>query len=177
MVHLNIHSVWNKSEVLTYSIDKNIGLPLISVTKLDDSLSTAQFQTEGFSVPCRYDKNRKVSGLLWYIREDIQMKWCLIYSYNPHQNLIPNHLECLNRLIDEHSNSFDNFIFIGDFKVSTNHNSMINFCDLNGLRKIPICYKNSDNPTSINLILTNRSRYFQHSTVFETGLSDFHLLV
>ena len=56
---------------------------------------------------------------------------------------------------------------------------MINFCDLNGLRNlinVPICYKNSDNPTSIDLILTNRPSYFQHSTVFEASLSDFYLL-
>ena len=82
-------------------------------------------------------------------------------------------------LIDEHSGSSDNFIFIGDFNVSTNHNSMINFCDLNGLRNlvnVPTCYKNFDNLTSINLVLTNRPSYFQRSTVFETGLSDFHLL-
>ena len=89
---------------------------------------------KGFSAPYRYDKNGKGSGLLLYIREDIQSKllisksiynidtlsvavnlrkrkWFLNCSYNPHQNLISNHLECLNRLIDEHSNSFDNFIF------------------------------------------------------------------
>ena len=56
---------------------------------------------------------------------------------------------------------------------------MINFCDLNGLRNlinVPTCYKNFDNPTSIYLILTNRLSYFQRSTAFETGLSDFHLL-
>ena len=70
-------------------------------------------------------------------------KWCLNCSYNPHQDLISNHLEYLNRHIGEHSNSFDNFMFIGDFNVSTNHNSMINFCDLNGLRNlidVPTCY-------------------------------------
>ena len=56
---------------------------------------------------------------------------------------------------------------------------MINFCDLNGLRNlinVPTCYKNFDNPTSIDLILINHPSYFQRSTVFETGLSDFHLL-
>ena len=56
---------------------------------------------------------------------------------------------------------------------------MINFCDLNGLRNlidVTTCYKNFDNPTSTDLILTIRLNYFQHSTVFETGLSDFHLL-
>ena len=56
---------------------------------------------------------------------------------------------------------------------------MINFCDLNGLRSlinVPRCYKNFDNPTSIDLILTNRPSYFQRRTVFETGFSDFPLL-
>ena len=36
--------------------------------------------------------------------------------------------------------------------------------------------KNFDNPTSLDLILTNHQSYFQHSTVFETGLLDLHLL-
>ena len=105
-------------------------------------------------------------------------KWFLNCSYNHHQNSISNHLECLNRLIDEHSSSFDNFIFIGDFNVSTNHNSIINICDLNGLRNlinVPTFYKHFGNPTSIDLILMNRPSYFQRSIVFKTGLSDFHL--
>ena len=167
MGHLIINSVRNKFEVLTYIIDNNIDLLLISETKLDDSFPTVHFQMKGFSVPYRYDRSVKGGGLLLYIREDITSKlliskskcnvetlsvavslrkreWFLNCSSNPHQNLISNHLECLNRLIDEHNNSFDNFIFIGDFNVSTNRNSMINVCDLNGLRNlinIPTCYK------------------------------------
>ena len=53
---------------------------------------------------------------------------------------------------------------------------MINFCDLNDLKNlinVPTYYKN---PTSIDLILTNRPSYFQRSAVFEIGLPDFHLL-
>ena len=186
MGHLNINSVRNKCEALTYIIDNNIDLLLISETKLDDSFPTAQFQMKGFSVPYRYDRNGKGGGLLLCIRKDIQSKlliskskcnietlsvavnlrkgkWFLNCSYNPNQNSISNHLECLNRLIDEHSSSFDNFIFIGDFNVSTNHNSMINFCDLNSLRNlinVPTCYKNFDNPTSIDLVLTNAQLTF-----------------
>ena len=180
MDYLNINSDRNKSEALTYIIDNNIDLLLIFETKLDDSFPIAQFQMKGFSVPYRYDRNGKGGGLLLYIGEDIQSrllirkskcnigtlsvgvnlrkrKWFLNCSYNPHQNLISNHLECLNRLIDEHCYSFDNFIFIGDFNVSTNHNSMINFCDLNGLKNlnVPTCYKTFDNSTSIDLNLTN----------------------
>ena len=65
---------------------------------------------------------------------NLRKKKCFLNcSYNPHQNLISNHLECLNRLIDEYGNSFDYFNFTGDFNISTNCNSMINCCDLNGL--------------------------------------------
>ena len=56
---------------------------------------------------------------------------------------------------------------------------MKNFCDINCLKcliKAPICFKNSDKPTYINLILTNPPNLFQHSSAFETDLSDFHLL-
>ena len=157
---------------------------------------------KSFSVPYRYNRNGKGGGLLLYIRENIhsnlliskskcnietlslavnlrKRKWFLNYSYKPHQNFISNHLECLYRLIHEHCSSFDNFIFIGDFNVSTKHNSMINFCDLNDLRNlinVPTYYKNFDYPTNIDLILTNHPSYFQRSTVFEIGVSDFHLL-
>ena len=39
------------------------------------------------------------------------------------------------------------------------------------------CYKNHENPTCIDLTLTNTSGYFQHSDVFETGIYDFHSLI
>ena len=54
------------------------------------------------------------------------------------------------------------------------------FCSLNELSSLndkPTCYKNFDNPTCIDLILTNKPNYFQHTNVFETRLSDFHMMV
>ena len=36
--------------------------------------------------------------------------------------------------------------------------------------------RNVDKPTSIDRILTNHTRCFQHSGIYETGLSDFHKL-
>ena len=56
---------------------------------------------------------------------------------------------------------------------------MKNFCDINRqkrLIKIPTCYKNPDKPKCVTLILTNRPNLFQHSSAFETGISDFYLL-
>ena len=54
---------------------------------------------------------------------------------------------------------------------------MTDFCeqyDLSSLISEPTCYKNPDNPSCIDLILTNRPRSFQNSCTIETGLSDFH---
>ena len=41
----------------------------------------------------------------------------------------------------------------------------------------PICYKNPDKPTCIDLILTNCPGSFQNSCVIETDLSDFHMMI
>ena len=48
--------------------------------------------------------------------------------------------------------------------------------DLTNLIKQPTCYKNSTNPTCIDLILTNAPRSSHSASVVETGLSDSHLM-
>ena len=55
--------------------------------------------------------------------------------------------------------------------------SMKVFCDsyeFKNLIKDATCYKNPENPSCIDLILTNNPNSFQNSGVIETGLSDFH---
>ena len=56
---------------------------------------------------------------------------------------------------------------------------MHEFCSLFNffsLIKDPTCFKSVENPSCIDLILTNRPKSFQKSMVIETGLSDFHKL-
>ena len=43
--------------------------------------------------------------------------------------------------------------------------------------KEPTCYKNPENPSCIDLFLTNCPRSFHNTCLYETGLSDFHKLV
>ena len=52
----------------------------------------------------------------------------------------------------------------------------LNAYNLKNLVHQKTCFKNPDNPTCIDLILTNSPRSFQNTNVFETGLSDFHKL-
>ena len=100
-------------------------------------------------------------------------------SYNPSKIFISNHLQCLNRIIDEYSKNYQNFLFLGDFNATTNEKCMREFCNLNELTSLiknPTYFKNPDKPLCIDLLLTNQTNCFQHNNVFETELSDFHLL-
>ena len=57
---------------------------------------------------------------------------------------------------------------------------MSSFCDtfdLTSLINEPTCYKNPDDSSCIDLILTNNPLSFQNSCVVETGLSDFHRMM
>ena len=77
------------------------------------------------------------------------------------------------------SGEYDNCILLGDFKADISNTHLKSFCELYSLKcliKEPTCFKNIENPTCIDLILTNHQRCFQNSSVVDTGLSDFHKL-
>ena len=66
---------------------------------------------------------------------------------------------------------------MGDFNVEPNEPAISDFCEIYNTKNIikdKTCFKNPENPTCIDLILTSRPRSFQDSTVVETGFSDFH---
>ena len=65
---------------------------------------------------------------------------------------------------------------MGDSNAEPNETAISDYCEICNTKNIKqkTCFKNSENPTCIDLILTNRPRSFQDSTVVETGLSDFH---
>ena len=155
-----------------------------------------------FGIPYRFDRNSNGGGLLLYVREDIpskflqvksgcniesvcfevnlrKTKWFINGSFNPNKSFLSNHVECLNRIIDEYSKLYQNLFFSGDFNASLSEKCLEEFYYLNGLTSLikkPTYFKNPNKPTCINLILTNPPSCFQHNKVFETGLSDFYLL-
>ena len=95
----------------------------------------------------------------------------------PHQSLVSSHLDYLNHILDNYSELYEKLVFMGDFNVTMDDKFMIDFCELNDLSSLidkAASPKNFDKPICIDLILTNKPSYFQRSTVFETGLSDFY---
>ena len=101
-------------------------------------------------------------------------------SYNPNKENIENHLETLSKSLTLYSSSYENLVIVGDFNVCVEEICMSGFCDTFGLKSLikdATCYKTPENPSSIDLILTNNPRGFQNSCVIETGLSDFRTMV
>ena len=84
---------------------------------------------------------------------------------------VTNHLHHSGKGLDNYVENYDNIFLLGDF------NSEFSEPCLNDFVKEPTCYKNPDNPSCIDLFLTNRPRTFRCTTTIETGISDFRKLV
>ena len=93
--------------------------------------------------------------------------------------MIEEHLKSIGNALNELFLRYENFILIADFNSEITEEpikSFCNTCNFKCLVKESTCFKNIDNPTCIDLILTNKPSYFQNNRVIETGLSDFHKL-
>ena len=79
-----------------------------------------------------------------------QCKWLVVVGYNPQKENIDHFLDKLGTEVDKHLCKYENLLMLGD------------------------CFKSNENPSSIDIILTNKKHCFQNSMAIETGLSDFH---
>ena len=200
--HINLNSIRHKFHMITDLIKGNIDILLISETKIDSSFPNPQFEIHGYTSPFRLDRSIDGGGLLLYTRQDIptrilpsqqfgkieciileicisKKKWLILGTYNPNKSMISNHLMILSRNLEHYQSLYDNIILLGDFNSECTEHHMAEFCSifyLTSLIKDKTCFKSLDNPSCIDLILTNRPQSFQNSSVIETGLSDFHKL-
>ena len=86
----------------------------------------------------------------------------------------------MSKGLDSYISHYDNILFLGDFNSQPSEDCVNDFCNvynLSNLIKEPTCYKNPDNPSCIDLFLTNRTKCFQSTMTMETGISDFHEMV
>ena len=176
---------------------------IITETKLDDSFPINQFIINGYSPPFRADRNKNGGGIIIYVRDDIpcrelndhpspknvegifleinlrRSKWLLFGGYNFSKNNTRNFVNQVGQILDLYISKYENLLLLGDFNSEMSEERMKDFSetyDLKNLIKEPTCSKSIDNPSLIDLILTNKWRCFQNSTVVETGLSDHHKL-
>ena len=201
IAHLNINSISSKFEPLTSMIKDNIDFLLVTESKLDETFPHGQFRIEGYARPFRLDRTRNGGGLIIFVRDDLtcrelkprvlfpdlectflelrvrQTKWLILVGYNPHKEKISEFLEKISKELDKLVPKYENLLMLGDWNSSVNEHSMREFCEmyaLENLIKENTCFKSTENPSAIDIILTNKKNSFQNSTVVETGLSDFH---
>ena len=197
---ININFLEKKFEPLLSLVKDKIDILMISETKIDDTFPLNQFTIEGYS-QFRLDRNCNGGGILIYVRDHLPCKqikshslpkdvegmfievtlgktnWLVFCGYNPRKENISYFLSHISKGIDKMLTTHENFLVIGDFNCPVSEKSMKDFCEiynLDNLIKKPTCYKNPKNPSSIDVILTNKKSNFQNSITVETGLSDFH---
>ena len=200
--HLNINSIRNKFSGFKDLVVKETDICLLSETKIDDTFPNSQFFAEGYKM-FRKDRNKNGGGLILYVNEDIPGKLINSYNFKEASEIIvfdfrisnkkrlllgnykppsQNELSFMNEVklsLNFFSSSYENFLLLGDFNLSTenpNLKNLLNSFDLESLIKIPTCYKSLSSHTNTDLILTNKKNLFMKSTTFETGMSDFHKL-
>ena len=104
----------------------------------------------------------------------------LIYSYNPHKGNTKQHLSNLSKGLDELNSKYDNILIIGDSDSEISEPSLDAFCQTYNLESIinkTTCFKNTKNPSYIDLVLINKQERFLKAKTVETGLSDIHKMV
>ena len=176
---------------------------IITETKLDDTFPVSQFHIDGFSKPYRLDRNRNGGGVIIYVREDIpskiltkhvlptdiealfielnfrKCKWLLSGIYHPPSQSDQCFFDRLDNVLDVYSN-YENILLVGDFNAEIGETCLDTFLyqhQLKNVNKELICYKNSENLSWIDFILTNNPRSFSKTSSLFTGLWDVHNLV
>ena len=149
--YLNVNSVRNKFNEINEVILKHVDILCVAETKLDSSFPNSQFSVHGFKEPLRLDVSGRSGGLMLYAKSHLPLrrlecdlistetqclitelnlrksKWLILSIYrNPTQNL-KLFLDELTKVLDFYSNSFENFLIMGDFNEEPNHQEMKEF--------------------------------------------------
>ena len=190
--NLNINSFPNKFDELKVLVNGMLDILIITETKLDDTFPVSQFHIDGFSKPYRLDRNRNGGGVIIYVREDIpskiltkhvlptdiealfielnfrKCKWLLSGIYHPPSQSDQYFFDRLDNALDVYSN-YENILLVGDFNAQIGETCLDTFLyqhELKNVNKEPTCYKNSENPSCIDFILTNNPRSLQNEYDF-----------
>ena len=179
--YLNIYSVRNKFTDFKEIINGNVDLMSIAETKIDASFPSAQFGFEGYHSPYRLDLNNRSGGILVYVKSSVSSrrlscenlcdsiqaapfeinlrkeKWLVISFYRPASHDSEYFLNNLIKMTDLFTDTYDNYLIMGDFNMEPSDPSLKAFLNSNNLYnliKSNTCFKGKD--SCIDLFLTNK---------------------
>ena len=107
-------------------------------------------------------------------------KLLLYFTYNLNKSLLEHYLNQIQAQLKIICKNYQHLLKMVDFNGYISERTLTTFfilCKFKNLVKESTCYKNPNNPSCIDLFLTNCARNFHNTCIFETGLSDFHKLV
>ena len=122
-------------------------------------------------IPSKLFPNINLSGNIEYIFNKINLrskKGIISGCHNPNVGVILNHTVNLSKNLDFYSSKCENLIVTGDFNPEMTDNYFEEFSasyNLKNLIKQSTCFKNADNLTLIDHILTNLPKSFHSSSV------------
>ena len=205
--HININSIRYKfHELLPIFHNNLVDIFCIAETKIDSTFNDNLFLADGYKMH-RCDRDAHGGGLMAFVRADLPVrrrkdleskglenvcfefildkrKWAILFVYRPPSMPDGEFERNITTTLDKLLINFDHIMLIGDlnYDMLSNKRSrtitdlMDNFNFLN-LIKEPTCFKNSENPTLIDLILTNSPSFTCNSSVINCSISDFHSII
>ena len=203
---LNVNSLRYKFEEIKSLVSGKVDVFVINETKLDSSFPTEQFAIPGFGLPYRMDRDGNGGGTMIYVREDIpnkeltrhtfkdniegifvelnfrKYKILVLGTYRPPNSDKLDYFNNISNSLDLYLPKYEKFVLLGDFNVNVNNTDPI-FTEFIGqygaknIVKYPTCFKSHENPSIIDLIVTNNSKNFWNTKVMRNSISDFHAIV
>ena len=107
-------------------------------------------------------------------------KWLLFGTYHPPSQQDQYYFDFISRALDKYAEKYDTFLLAGDFNAEEHEACLGSFIfeyDAYCLVKDKTCFKNINNLSCIDLLITNKKFSFKNTTVISTGASDFHKMV
>ena len=134
-------------------------------------------------IPCKQLTNHAFSEGIEGIFVEINLrkaKWLLFGTYHPPNQKDNFYFRNVARALDIYGQKYDKILLTGDFNTKEDEEEIKNFMevyDLKNLVKEKTCFKSIQNPSCVDLFLTNCNRSFKHTSAVSTGISDCHKMI
>ena len=158
-----------------------VDIIVITESKLDHTFLDSSFRISGYNKPFRKNRNRNGGGILVFIRDDIpcflmslrfHSKWLLVACCHPPSQKDDLFFGKLSNQIDFYLKTYDNVFIAGDFNCQETEPILSEFLNMHSAKKIvkeETCFKSVENPSWIDLFLTNKPNLFFNTSAINTG--------
>ena len=170
--NLNINATNNKFEQPKYIIKNDLGVLIVTETKLDSSFPSGQFSIDGFAKPFHRNRKKNGGGVMIFVRDDIpskeikvsflpsdgeclfielnirKVKWLVVGCYHPPSQNDDYYFCNLNKVLDSLNSNYEKFSLIRDFNSEGHEIEISNFLNNHEAKNIvkeKICFKSVSN--------------------------------